>query len=174
MSDDLISVSEIASRHGRHKNSLFKVLKRLGIETQRLKSQESRGQAAAYISSEDYERLKVELVESTSSASDADESLDLPGYFYIIQLEPDLEPGRLKLGFASSVEERLRAHKTSAPFAKVLKCWPCKPLWEKTAIESITVGCERIHTEVFRAEEIGDVVARAENFFDLMPDLRNA
>ena len=80
----------------------------------------------------------------------------------------------MKLGFGSSVEERLRSHKTSAPYAKVLKYWPCKKLWEKTAIESITVGCEQIYTEVFLAEDIGNVVARAENFFDLMPDLQNA
>jgi hypothetical protein len=94
MNDDLISVSEIATRHGRHKHSLFKVLKRLGIETQYVKSKEFRGQAAAYISSEDYKRLKVELAEPTSSASDTDESLDVPGYFYIIQLEPSLDPGK--------------------------------------------------------------------------------
>ena len=51
----------------------------------------------------------------------------------------------------------------------IVKTWPCKVLWERTAIESVTSGCERIYMEVFRTEDIRDVVERANRFFEVMP-----
>jgi hypothetical protein len=45
----------------------------------------------------------------------------------------------------------LRQLRCSAPYIQVMKTWPCRRLWEKTAIECVTEGCERLHTEVFRA-----------------------
>jgi hypothetical protein len=98
--------------------------------------------------------------------------LDIGGVFYLIQLEPEHDPGRFKLGFATNIEERLRSHKTAAPFSKVLKTWPCKLLWEKTAIECASQGCARLHTEVFRTESIDEVQSRCEQFFKLMPEFK--
>ena len=98
--------------------------------------------------------------------------LDIGGVFYLIQLEPEHDPGRYKLGFATNIEERLRTHKTAAPFSKVLKTWPCKLLWEKTAIDSVSQNCVRLHTEVFRSESIDDVQSRCEQFFKLMPKIK--
>ena len=89
----------------------------------------------------------------------------------MIQLEPDHDPGRFKLGFASNMPERLRAHRSSTPFAKILKTWPCHVSWERTAIDSVTQGCEKIHTEVFRTKDITSVQKKSDLFFDLMPDL---
>jgi hypothetical protein len=92
--------------------------------------------------------------------------------FYLLLLEPDHDPGRFKVGFALSVPERLRQLRCSAPFAKVVCAWPCKRLWEKSAIECVAEGCERLHTEVFRTSSLGSVVARCDQFFALMPKLR--
>lgn len=73
-------------------------------------------------------------------------------------------------GFGADVNERLRRHKTSAPFARIIKAWPCRGLWEKTAIDCVSEGCERLHTEVFRTQDIGEVLKKADSFFGLMPD----
>lgn len=91
--------------------------------------------------------------------------------FYLIQLEPELDPLRIKLGFATDVNERLRSHKTSAPLAELVQTWPCKLLWEKTAIECITNGAEQMYTEVFRVDNLEETIALADRFFDLMPSL---
>jgi hypothetical protein len=84
-------------------------------------------------------------------------------------LEPDHDPGRFKVGIADNFPERLRQHRCSAPLLKVVKTWPCKRLWEKTAIDCVTEGCEKLHTEVFRTQSIELVVERANRFFELMP-----
>ena len=93
------------------------------------------------------------------------------GVFYLIQLEPCHDPGRFKVGFASNLSERLRDHRCSAPLATVLAKWPCRPLWEKTAIDCVTQSCEQIHTEVFRTDDISAVQQRCEQFFSLMSDI---
>ena len=92
--------------------------------------------------------------------------------FYLLQLEPEHDPGRIKVGFAVNLPERLRTLRCSAPFTKVVRTWPCKVLWERTAIESVTDGCNQLHTEVFRTASIESVVQRCDQFFSLMPKLQ--
>lgn len=78
-----------------------------------------------------------------------------------------------KVGFAVSLPEPLRTLGCSALFAKVVRTWPCKMLWERTAIDCVTEGCKQLHTEVFRAQAIEPVVQRCEPFFNLMPKLHD-
>ncbi|MBX9917461.1 MAG: hypothetical protein K2Y07_09535 [Nitrosomonas sp.] len=171
MDSDVISVIDAAKKLGRHKAYIFKVLGRLGIDTVKEKSSTARGQKIAYITIDDYKRIKDYLSEIESDQTSLIQQPDVRGVFYLVQLEPEHDPGRFKLGFATNIEERLRSHKTAAPFSKVLKIWPCKILWEKTAIECVSQGCTRLHTEVFRTESINEVQSRCEQFFKLMPQL---
>lgn len=171
MSEDLISVIDIANEVGKRKQSVFKILRRLGIETQKLRGPDARGQLSSYISKSDYKLIKEQLESSTDTDQENAPGPSENGVFYLIQLEPDHDPNRIKLGFASNLAERLRSHKCSAPFSTVIKSWPCKLLWEKTAIECVTSNCERLHTEVFRANSISEVLEKCESFFALMPNL---
>lgn len=172
MEDELISVSQVASELGKRKKYIFKVLYRLGIERKLEKSAAARGQRVAYITSEDYERVKEYSSGVDNEVSEIIVDSDAEGIFHLIQLEPEHDPGRFKLGFATNIEERLRSHKTVAPYSKVLKTWPCKLLWEKTVIKCAAQGCERLHTEVFRSESIEAVQSRCDQFFALMPEIK--
>ena len=170
MTEELISVIDIVKLRGKYKAYLFKVLKRLKIETIKDKSSEAKGQKISYINKNDYELL-IKSLRSDESNSDENTNLTSSGVFYIIQLEPDHDPGRFKLGFATNIEERLRSHKTSAPLSRVVKTWPCMLLWEKTVIDCVSQDCERIYTEVFRTESIDEIQARCEEFLSLMPKI---
>ena len=66
-------------------------------------------------------------------------------------------------------ERQKRVAGCSAPFAEVVATWPCKRLWERTAIECVSDGSERIHTEVFRTASLVSVREKCERFFALMP-----
>lgn len=169
MSEDLVAVRDLAKQLGRQKAHLFKVLKRLGIKSVKERDASAKGQAIARISAEDARRVTEALSTIDDQLSGVGVPLETSGVFYLIQLEPELDASRFKLGFASSMPERLRQLRCSAPFAKVLKSWPCKLVWERTAIDSVTQGCERVHTEVFRAPSLTEIEARCEAFFALMP-----
>lgn len=172
MSQELISVIDAARQIGKAKQSVFKILKRLGIETQKLRGSDARGQLISYITQEEFQILLSAISISSDAISDLSEAPEADsGVFYFIQLEPEHDPGRFKVGFTYNMAERLRSHRCSAPFSKVIKTWPCRPLWEKTAIDCVSVGCERLHTEVFRTESIDETIIKCDNFFDLMPSL---
>lgn len=174
-----ISVIDAAGELGLEKRAVFKVLKRLGIDTftERSTNRDHKGQAIAYLTLEDFEALKIEIesrrVVDATSLPDAESEIAGAefGVFYLIQLEPDHDPGRLKVGFAVSIAERLRSHRCSAPFAVVIKTWPCKRLWERTAIDCVTTECQQLHTEVFRATDVQNVASRCDAFFAMMPTL---
>jgi len=177
MTESTISVIDLAAQHGMRKQTVFKVLERLGIEPVKRpgNNRTNRGQIIAYISSDDAQRFAEEIRSMTVANRNAvnedglNAAIAEQGVFYLLQLEPSHDPGRFKVGFATSLPERLRTLKCSAPFTKVLATWPCKNLWEKTAIDSVTQGCERLHTEVFRTESIDSVRQKCERFFELMP-----
>ncbi len=169
----MISVINLADEIGVRKQTIFKVAKRLGIETQKLRTEQGRGQLVAHLSSEDAEAIR-DAISVSDTVNDDDPEASASGWFYIIQLEPTMDPGRIKLGFAIDVEQRLRSHRTSAPFSALVQRWPCKALWEKTAIDCISTECERLHTEVFRTQNLHATTDLADSFFSIMPDPNGA
>jgi hypothetical protein len=173
MNNEIISVIDVAKNLGQHKAHVFRILRRLSIETIKEKCNDARGQKIAYITTDDYNRVKEHFAGTEDDSEIFVTESDVGGVFYLIQLEPEHDPGRFKLGFATNIDERLRSHKTAAPFSKVLKTWSCKLLWEKTAIESVSQDCVRLHTEVFRSESIDEVKSRCEEFFKLMPKIKS-
>jgi hypothetical protein len=176
MSEELISVSDLASQLGKRKQTVFKVLRRLRIEPRKLRSSDRRGQIVSYVTAQESRLVAEELRSAVPAPASGDEAAAPPealpderGVFYLLLLEPEHDPGRFKVGFTVSLPERLRTLRCSAPFARVVRTWPCKMLWEKTAIECVTEGCMQLHTEVFRTQSIEPVLPRCEQFFNLMP-----
>lgn len=172
MDEKNISVIDLAEELGKAKQTVFKVLKRLDIESRKIRGSDNRGQRIAYITYAEAERVKAEINTSYGiSANRTENTIPELGVFYVVQLEPDHDPGRFKVGFASNMAERLRAHRCSAPFSIVLKTWPCRSLWEKTVIDCVCDGCERLHTEVFRVDSVEKIISKCDTFFSLMPFL---
>ena len=178
----MISVIDFATENGFRKQSVFRIMKRLEIESKRVQGGKRHGgQFVAYISKQDANRVLQEIlsnnfdVESREDEKSVmiDVSLYDTGVFYLIQLEPEHDPLRIKVGFANNIDERLRQHRCSAPFAQILQIWPCRRLWEKTAIDCVSSDCERLHTEVFRAKSLDCVVTKCNQFFSLMPILND-
>jgi hypothetical protein len=176
MSEEMISVGDLASQFGKRKQTVFKVLRRLRIEPRKLRSSDRRCQLVSYVTAEESRLVAGELRSAAPAVKSGDEVGAPPealpgehGVFYLLLLEPEHDPGRFKVGFAVSLPERLRTLRCSAPFLTVIQTWPCKMLWEKTAIDCVTGGCKQLHTEVFRTRSIEAVVRRCEQFFSLMP-----
>jgi hypothetical protein len=178
--NDLISVKDAGLQLGKRKQTIFKIIKRLDIDVKKRRDSASKNQFVAYITEADLERIKEEIslrvtkLEDESQVSSGYAETDEMGVFYLIQLEPDHDSGRFKVGFAVNMPDRLRAHRCAAPFSKVVKKWPCKRLWEKTAIDCITSTCERLHTEVYRSQSLDEIINKADEFFNLMPQVEKA
>jgi hypothetical protein len=175
-----ISVMDFAQNNGLRKQTVFKVLKRLHIEPSKSRGDsENHGQVISYITEDDARRVLEELASTISTRNrrkgkDTQKQESAPydvGVFYLLCLEPNHDPNRFKVGFATDIVERLRKLRCAAPYIKVVKTWPCRLLWERTAIECVTEGCERLHTEIFRTSSLKAVEEKCEQFFALMPKL---
>jgi hypothetical protein len=78
-------------------------------ETRKERNSANGGQAIAYVTREDYQRVVARLTVSTPQRDGEEDDGDEEqwsaesGVFYLIQLEPELDPGRFKVGFAASM-----------------------------------------------------------------------
>ena len=172
MDDDRIAIVDLADELQVRKQRIFKLLKRLGINPTQRRDSERRGQNVAVVSATEASEIRKELSRLSAVGSpDGPLFLDDVGFFYLIRLEPNHDPGRFKVGFTTEPDGRLQKHRCSAPFAEYFKTWPCRRVWERAAIDCATDGCEQLHTEVFRAGSLDDVARRADTFFSVMPNL---
>ncbi len=97
--------------------------------------------------------------------------LEKVGVFYLIRLVPDLDPRRMKMGFAEDAEAVLDHVRMAAPAAVVIKTWVCKRSW-KQAVMDCLVACagRRISEEIFECEAPGPLIRRADAMFSLLPN----
>ena len=176
--EERITIVELADDLQVRKQRIFKILPRLGIRpTQRREA--SRGnQNVATVSQAEAAAIRSEIERSSEAPSSnarsgtlAAFSSDDVGFFYLIQLEPEHDTGRFKVGFTMDLDGRLQKHRCSAPYARYVASWPCRRVWERSAIDCVTTGCDQLHTEVFRAASMEQVSARAQAFFTMMPGL---
>ena len=170
----LMAVAELADELGTYRATIFKILKRLGIQPVKQRDSERGGQQIALVTPSEASAIREAFAAGRRSGSDqsgGSEALaEDEGRFYLIQLEPEYDPGRFKVGFTTDLDGRLRHHRCSAPFAQYTKHWPCRRTWERAAIDCMTAGLEQLHTEVFRGPSLDEVLARGERFFAVMPN----
>ena len=88
------------------------------------------------------------------------------GWFYIIQLVPDLKPERLKFGIARNAEQRLGGHRVSAPTASLLRTYPVVNDDEATIIAALVNDrCTRLTAEAYDVESVERVLGDAARLF---------
>lgn len=179
-SEERVAIVDLADDLQVRKQRIFKILPRLGIRPTQRRELSRGNQNIATVSLNEAAAIRAEILEYSGApiSGGAQPSGGLAvfysddvGFFYLIQLEPDHDPGRFKVGFTMDLHGRLQKHRCAAPFAKYLNTWPCKRVWERAAIDCVTNGCERLHTEVFRALSLEQVAARSQAFFSMMPSL---
>lgn len=172
---DRIAIPELADELQCRKQTLFKIAKRLGITPVKRRDADRRNQLVATVTPAEALAIRSELLTKVKtvveSGVDVEQLITGNGFFYLMQLEPEHDPGRIKLGFTTDIDGRLRKHRCSAPFAQCLKSWPCRRHWERTAIDCLTAGLAQLHTEVFRAPSLDEVITQGNQFFSLMPSV---
>jgi len=163
-----VSVDELAQEFGLDKSNTRKYILGLGFTFSKMRSPIHR-QLMNVVTMEDAEEIR-EARRNQGFVKCQQVVTTQDGYFYIIRLYPDLSTKRIKVGFATSLQNRLAAHRTAAPTAELLASWPCKNYWEKTAIDSIArVDCILVANEVYDCEDVQGLIGRGNQFFALMP-----
>jgi len=169
VTDDYVSIKDLAKRLGMDRSHARRYVMKLGYSFHKRRTADSGSQLTLCVTSAEADEIASQRADRGFTASTMVTISDV-GVFYAIQLVPDLDPKRLKLGFAETLEQRLSQHRTAAPTARVLRAWPCKRTWELTAIDALTrEGCRLILNEVFECDEPDTLVKRGDAFFSLLP-----
>jgi len=90
------------------------------------------------------------------------------GLFYLIQLIPEYNPGRLKIGFTNDLQRRvIKQHTPNNPTLKLVKTWPCLLSWERSFISMMhSMGRWNFMShEVMEYDNVPEVIRFCDDFF---------
>lgn len=170
----VIPVVELARELKTQRGPIHKIVKRLGIVPMDSRLKNKGNQKVKVITHEEADRVRDEYWRNAKTAAAESGGQELPvggpGIFYLLQLEPELDPSRIKLGWTSHLDNRLTDHRCSAPFVICIKTWPCRSTWESAALDCLGNGLERLHTEIFRGADVEELVRKGNEFFGLLPE----
>ena len=171
-SEEFVLVKDLAEILDLDRSSARKYVLRLGIKPHRRRTPSTQHQSALAVTKEEAKKI-INVREAQGSIKVSADIIDPEiGLFYIVQLVPELNKKRIKLGFTDDLKRRLAQHRIVAPTAIILKSWPCKRVWKLPVIDSIvSVKCKDLSNEVFECDSIKALLRRGDKFFALLPKI---
>lgn len=164
-----VSIKELADLLGMDRSHARRYVLRLGYEPEKRRTADSANQLTLTVTRAEAEAIVAKRREQGFLGNGQAVQTD-KGFFYLIELVPELSKSRVKLGFADNVQERLGQHRTACPTARLIKHWPCRRTWEPAAIDALTrTECELVANEVFECSDTHSLVCRGDAFFANMP-----
>lgn len=169
MAEEFVSLKSLAVELGLDRSNMRKYVLKVGVKPHKRRTPDSAGQLTLAVTSAEAEVVRAKRREQGFLEASRPVAREV-GIFYVIQLVPELDPTRLKFGYADDIQARLAQHRTSAPTARVVQTWPCRRAWEGTVIDCLAAaGCKLILNEVYDCDHVDVVIRRADALFDLLP-----
>lgn len=166
---EYVSLKQLADELGMDRSNLRKYVIREDFNMTKRRLPDSGNQTVLAFTEEEAEKIKKRRNANGFGINlgAVDNGL---GFFYVIQIVPDLDPNRVKLGYARNVGQRLQQHRTTSPTAQLVQHWPCKEVWEQAARDCVTQeGCKLIGGEVYDCENVITLTEAGHKFFGIMP-----
>lgn len=170
--NEYMTLKEVAEKTGLDRSNSRKWLIKNGFSFIQVRDEESKQLVNALII-EDAERAIELRARQGFSAQNGQASPvvlnDNSGFFYVVQLMPDIAPNRIKIGFASSLPSRLDAHRTTCPRLELVKCWPCQRVFEPAVVAVAANGSAKLYGgEVYDVESLESMIERLDAFFSMI------
>ncbi len=165
---EFVSLKELAVEIGMDRSHARRFVVKNGVSFHKRRTRDSGGQPTLCLTVD-----QADIVRTMRSGFVTPIKLEAScgaGFFYVVRLVPELDPRRIKLGFADDVANRLAQHRTAAPTAAVVASWPCKRSWELTTIDCLARECRLILGEVYECDDLEGLLVKAGRFFELLPD----
>ena len=158
----MLPLAQLAKDLGYKVGELRGELSQIGIHTIRMAIV---GGYAESLTDDDAEAV-YSLIKHRPRSAPKDRTI---GFFYCIQLQPDLAPTHYKFGFSSNPATRFAAHRTMCPNLVLVKSWPSRRRWERTAMDAITAGLVALGPEQYVVPDQQAMLGLADAFFRFMP-----
>ena len=173
VSHKYVLLKELAEELLMDRSHLRKYVKKMEINANKVRTPQSGNQLTLAVTEDEAKRIRNNRLSegfSSSSGKSGKVTTAAFGEFYLVVLDPEARPNRVKMGFSDYPEGRLATYRTSNPGAMMLHSWPCKSVWEKAAIAACSnaEGTEQVSGEVFDVNSIEETVSRGNQFFKLV------
>lgn len=170
MDEGYISIRHLAEKLGMDRSHARRYILKLGFKPAKRRTSDSGNQLTLTVTQDEATSILKHRQEQGFTGDGKPVELEA-GFFYVIQLVPELDPKRIKLGFAIDVNDRLSQHRTAAPTAKTLHSWPCRRAWETTVMDCLsTVACRHILNEVFECNALDELIEKGNALFGMLPN----
>ena len=156
-----VTLRTLAIELGIDRSHLRKFVLQHGIIPIRVRTVESNNQATLAIRPEDAAKVRQLRADMGFTANGQPEARVLKtaladtGFFYVIVLDPELRPNRVKLGFTNDLSARLMDYHTANPEAELVTFMPCRRSWEPAWLALLTGRCSRnVGGEVYDVDDL--------------------
>src|SRR5262245_16954045 len=168
--DDFVSLAELAAELGLDRSHTRDCVRKSGIRPRKVRSPGTVPRYTLVLTHEEADSIRARL--RCCAGDDLPPDCG-PGCFFVVRLVPELDPRRIKLGFARDLRARLGYLRIAAPTAALVKCWPCKKTWVETVVDCLTaVGCSPISADVFECADVDALVRAAAQLFSVLPPIQ--
>lgn len=165
-----VILADLAQELGLDRSNMRKYVLKQGFSFLQVRTPKSRGQSVLALTEQDAELVRE--LRSKQGFLSGQPIENGHGWFYLVQIAPDLDPKRIKLGFASDPARRVDSYRTLSPTVILVKAWRCRASWEPAAIASLTrQGAVSLGGEVFQIEDLDLAVNCGDAFFSIMPSV---
>lgn len=167
-----VILADLARELGLDRSNMRKYAIKHGFSFLQVRTPKSRGQSVLALTEQDAEAVReLRSKQGFLSGQPHGQPVDNGhGWFYLVQIAPDLDPMRIKFGFASDPIRRIDYYRTLSPTVTLVKTWRCRASWERAAIDSLTrLNAISLGGEVFQIEDLASAIQQGDTFFSIMP-----
>lgn len=170
MSEQVVFVRDIADRMGIDRSAAHKLVKRFGMTVLKRRTPETGMQLASALSEEDAEKLTA-WRDASGFVNECSGAGIAPNFLYVVAVDPERRPGRIKVGTATIPENRFADYRTVCPDMQAVRVWALPSTCEGYLIALAGRFGERVGMELFdTGPALADFLAVADEAFRVFAD----
>jgi hypothetical protein len=145
-----VLLKDLARQIGAHRSGFKRALENRGYSVFEVRASSSGNQKTLAISREDAERFRAEREAEIVHDVVARQASPDKGFVYAVEVDPEMRPGRIKVGWSMNIAQRLATYRAIAPDLRVVGLWRADGQFlEQTALLVARRDGTRIGQELF-------------------------
>ena len=163
--EDYILIKEVAIELGLDRSTTLKTVKRLNIPTVKVRDIKAGGQLCSAVNREGFDLLISTRETSGFGQGPRKECNTSRNVCYIIQVNPERMPERIKVGVSTDMQGRLSTYRTICPEASIVAAWYAPASCEGYMIAVGQEHGEQVGAELFDIEDVESFLSLMSNAF---------
>lgn len=170
---EYVTIKNLASELSMDRSHALKLVKAMNLVITQVRNPESGMQAMSAISRRDADMV-IETRKANGFSLTANQVIaNQSNFLYVVAVDPEMRPGRVKVGKSMSVDNRIDSYRTICPQLEVIRTWSAPESCEGYLIALADAIGTRRGIELFDMNDmLGDFLSIADQAFSVI-DAKN-